>query len=558
MSNFTLSIILLFYSTPLGVIFLLYNVFSSIERADRVWKIDLAVLIFLIFLTYYYRNIIDIHAIIDQPRFIWNTYKQGFIKGLQSDFHAWPQIFQHGLFIVLIIPFFIKIINSYLVYCNRLKVSNSKLSNKHQDQEAELATSTFLGTVHNQKILVADKELNQHCLVIGTTGAGKTTTILNFVESAARRNLSCIYLDGKGSPELIDKLRTIADKYNRKFKVFSLRPKAEISETASYNPFGSGNATEWKNRIMSLFAEAQGKGQEHFSLAEQNYINFVSNVLYGLGQKDKKSIDLRALLTFLETREYLMAAANQVDPVMAEKLEKLHDDENNVHMATDVIKLLELFIYSSYGHLFNTHEKTNIINLQESILNNEIVLFLFDASAYLEDTKKIAKMVINDINSCFAGFDKFTPAFCIFDEFASYASSNLSETISLQRSKGLHGIIGTQSIASVKLKSMETKRVAEELIACCNTYIIQTINHDDDANLFAKVIGMKEQVQYTTTLYDRPTDMEENAKAVGSARLMEKFIISPQQIKELKQGEAILYRKAAHKAPIKIKVNLLY
>jgi type IV secretory pathway TraG/TraD family ATPase VirD4 len=406
-------------------------------------------------------------------------------------------------------------------------------------------------TVLSDSVVINDTELNQHALIIGTTGAGKTNTILNFVDSALARNLPVIYLDGKGSIELITMLSTIADKYQRTFKVFSLRPDDSITNLASYNPFSSGNATEWKNRIMSLFSEAKTKGQEHFSLAEQNYINFVSNVLYQMSIKKSQVIDLKVLLTFLENPELLLHVAKTVDGVLADKLATLHKEP----IAGDVIKLLELFIYSSYGELLDTTDKSNIISLKESILNHEMVLFLFDASAYPEDTKKIAKMVISDINSSFSSFDKFTKALCIFDEFASYASSNLAETISLQRSQGMHAIIGTQSIATVKLKSADTARIAEELIACCNTYIIHRINHVEDAGLFANVIGSSDIREYTMTVFDKKPKAD---RALGSSKMVQKFKITPDEIKQLQVGEAIIYRKANGSEVIRTNIRNIF
>lgn len=548
----------LFYNPWLGILFMLYCSFSLLSPVSRIWKIDLLCFLALLAIAIYNRNHINLSAVINQPQYILGLYKDNSaFMALNNSVLGFGKIFSNGLYVGLLLPLFIKLIRSFIGYYLIMKDNRLKLAEAESHQQKLIAVSTFMGVSEDNNIYISDKEFNQHCLIVGTTGAGKTTTILNIINSVASRGLPCIYLDGKGSPELVDKLRIIATRHNRPFKVFALRPNMNISETAYYNPFSSGTATEWKNRIMSLFAEAQGKGQEHFSLAEQNYINFVSNVLHGLSQKENQSIDLKILLTFLENQDLLIAAAKKIDPVMATKLDKLHNDATNKHMAADVVKLLELFIYSSYGHLFDTDEKANIINIRESVLNGEIVLFLFDASAYLEDTKKIAKMVINDINSCFASFDTFTPAFCVFDEFASYASSNLSETISLQRSKGLHAIIGTQSIASVKLKSIETRRVAEELIACCNTYIIQMLNHNDDAELFANIIGKHEVLQRTTTVYDRDTINETNAKAMGSIRMVEKYKISTEEIKRLKTGEAILYRKVVGLEPCKITVNNL-
>lgn len=429
-------------------------------------------------------------------------------------------------------------------------------ANSEQVQPSALDMIYLGHTQSGQSIYLTPGELNQHCLIVGTTGAGKTNTILNLVKSTLACSLPCLYLDGKGSPDLIHKLQQLAHLNNKPFKVFSLRPSANLPSQAAYNPFSSGNATEWKNRIMSLFAEAQGKGQEHFSLAEQNYINFVSHVLYRLSIEKNLVVDLKVLLTFLENPERLLIVARDVDPKIAEKLYKLHNDSSTRQMAGDVIKLLELFIYSSYGGFFDTTDKSNIINLRESISNKELVLFLFDASTYPEDTKKVAKMVINDINSCFSSFESFTPALCVFDEFASYASSNLAETISLQRSQGMHAVIGTQSIATVKLKSADSRRVAEELVACCNTFIIHALNHVEDAELFAKVIGTQDVMQYTMNIYDKrlspKTKANDKSRVIGNTKIVEKFKISPQQIKELKQGEAIVYRKAANLSAIKV------
>ena len=236
--------------------------------------------------------------------------------------------------------------------------------------------------------------------------------------------------------------------------------------------------------------------------------------------------------------------------------------------------------------------KDNIINLTQSIANNEIVLFLFDASAYAEDTNKIAKMVISDINSSFADIGSsgnFTKCFCIFDEFASYASSNLAETISLHRSQGMHAIIGTQSIATVKLKNNDTKRIAEELIACCNTYITQAINHPADAETMAHIMGTKPGYTVTTQISNNPNNNLNNringhhhnhgmlnssqhkagmfslgsifGNNAGSAsnisrsiRYGDEFKIQPQQLKSLRQGEAIIYRKVVGYDPIHVNI----
>mgnify|MGYP000101834370 CR=1 FL=1 len=532
---FVLSLALAIYNLPLGILCLVY--FGLTSLLNKTFVLDLLILITVIIIAII---TFDFAALSAQIKFVSHYYSEhGLLALIDYQLINWHNLlYQHGFSLLIIIPLTMRILDAYRQKNTPITLQAANVSNH--------------GTLLNDTLLppyvIADNELNQHCLIIGTTGAGKTSTMLHFVLQQAKNNIPIIYIDGKGSIDLIDKLQQIADQHQRVFKVFNLRQRPNLTNAAGYNPFASGTATEWTNRIMALFTQASSRGQEHFSLQEQNYINFVAKILYQHG----KLVDLRMFLALLEQPEKLLKLAQRVDPIIAMKLAALHNDSNINHMVNDVVKLLEIFIYSDYGHLFNTKELNNVINLRESILNKEIVLFLFDASSYPEDTKKVARMVINDINSCFADFTAFTKCLCVFDEFASYASDNLSDIISLQRSKGMHAIIGTQSIVTVKLKSENTKRVAEELLACCNTFIIHRINHSEDAEILANIIGS--QKTYSTTIHiDDQSEADANKH---SLKLVDEYKIHPQLLKELQTGEAVIYRKASA-APIppqKIKI----
>lgn len=534
-------LLLLAVVLPLGVLFILYIVLGLV--IVKRWLYDLLILLLVLFFGGEWLNASNL---VNQLLGVIANYGDyGFLKTLQIEAMGWRSITTNGALILLAIPLLVININNLLRYLNIKE-------QKQRDLGLDIAVSehvTLGKTKGGIDVTLSDKELNQHCLIVGTTGSGKTTTILNFVESAVRRGLPVVYLDGKGSFDLVDKLSKVANHYGRVFKVFTLRPKSNVSNLAGYNPFSSGSATEWKNRIMSLFNQSENRGQEHFSLSEQNYINFIANILSKLG----KPIDLRLFLAFLENPDKLIKLAYEVDAEVAQKIVKLHEGKEVAQLVGDILKMLELFIYSDYGHLFNTTSMDNVIKLKESITNGEIVLFMFDASAFAEDTNKVAKMVVNDLNSSFSDLSSFTKCYCIFDEFASYASSNLAETISLHRSNGIHAIIGTQSITTVKLKSPETKRVADELIACCNTYIVQTVNHSEDAELLAQVLGTRKSLEITAQIDSKAG----GNTGLGSVKQVHEFKIHPQDLKDLRTGEAIVYRKVSGKSPVKTKINEL-
>ncbi|MFN8771015.1 MAG: type IV secretory system conjugative DNA transfer family protein [Neisseriaceae bacterium] len=435
------------------------------------------------------------------------------------------------------------IINSKLDRAN-IKRRSKEIAKKKQSNDINIGKSL----INNAPVFLTHRELNQHALVCGTTGAGKTNTLCLLIENFVQDNRPVIMLDGKGSMDLADKLAKVAENHGKTFKLFTLHPELVPANletyVASYNPFAVGTFTQWKNKVMSLFSQASGKGQEHYALAEETFLNIVVQILYAAG----KPVDLIVINNALTDIEALQAyARKQNQDQLANNLSGL-DPES----VGDIKNMINLFIESSYGHLFNTRKVSNIINLSNALNNNEIILFMFDSSGYKSDTEKIAKMVINDINSTFSQLSTPIESLCIFDEFASYASPNLSDTISLQRSNGMHAVIGTQSVTTVGLKNSETGRIAEELIACCNTYIVQAINHDADAERFSSIFGTKKTHEVTSQI---DVASGGGSTGMGSSKEVREFMVHPDQFKNQYTGEAYVLRKVLGLEPEHVKIR---
>ncbi len=320
-----INLLIIAYSLPLGLASVAYFGLTN-GLLDKTLTIDSFILV-VILITGLVNFSAPIYLI--QPTVIIDYYTQhGLWELINYQLTNWSAIILHScLGLVLLIPLFIRII--YAIYtssevfhatphnsssgliwipeCRRSLLpifdpNTNKATlpdaNAQKNSQADLAQTILNNSILSKPVAIMDAELNQHCLLVGTTGSGKTSTMLHFVESMAERNFPVVYLDGKGSSYLINKLKAIAIKHGRVFKVFTLRPgiNSDLTNLAGYNPFGSGTATEWKNRIMALFTQAQNRGQEHFSLGEQNYINFVAKILYSWG----KPVDLRIFLALLE------------------------------------------------------------------------------------------------------------------------------------------------------------------------------------------------------------------------------------------------------------------
>ncbi|WP_425378049.1 type IV secretion system DNA-binding domain-containing protein [Spiroplasma endosymbiont of Polydrusus pterygomalis] len=111
----------------------------------------------------------------------------------------------------------------------------------------------------NNDIGLIKSNLNQHTLLIGTTGSGKTTTLLQIVkELRVKFRETTIIIDGKGDIDLINKVK-------------KLDPNDfiwEINGITEYNPFANKDKVILADKMMSLF-----------EFSEQYYQNLYHNYL---------------------------------------------------------------------------------------------------------------------------------------------------------------------------------------------------------------------------------------------------------------------------------------
>ena len=108
----------------------------------------------------------------------------------------------------------------------------------------------------HQKSLPSDKVLDTksraHLFAIGTTGSGKTSNIVRYVENAIKNGQPTIIVDGNGGTkehDLATVSRKLAKKYGRKVYLVN---QSDLSNTNPYNPFSDLSATEVKDMLVSM------------------------------------------------------------------------------------------------------------------------------------------------------------------------------------------------------------------------------------------------------------------------------------------------------------------
>ena len=386
---------------------------------------------------------------------------------------------------------------------------------------------TLLGTEKGtgKPVIITDREANQHELLVGTTGSGKTTMIANFAESATQRELACLAIDGKGDPDLADRARILAQKHDRVFKHFSMH-----GPSCRYDPLAHGGITELKDKLLYLTEWSE----PHYEALAGRCLQFVFRVFERAG-----------------VRPDLVELGRHLDPdALAGIIRRVADRQERA----DLLELLDTFktgeirglaarlaqlTESEIGHLFR--REGDVIDLYQAVLEGQVVVFSLDSLAYPEYSRLLGRLIVADIKCAAARAcrEKRRLAYCIFDEFNVFCSPAVVDLIGKARGAGICAVIATQSLSDIEAAA--GKAVVNQIVDNCNTFIVQRQNAPESAEILAGVIGTREGVEVTRQVQSVAGIALDTG--LGSVRRVREYVVHPDEIKNLKTGEAIVVRK---------------
>lgn len=402
---------------------------------------------------------------------------------------------------------------------SRAKMSSSM--NRRLENERHPEDGTVVGMDHKGTIVkVSDRELNGHCLVLGATGAGKTTTLMNFIESATARNIPLIIVDGKGELEFAERVRKIAEGFGRNFKLFSMK-----EDSFHYNPLRHGNFTEIKDKLISITDWTE----PHYKLMSERYLQSAARVLMEAGER----IDLVNVAEKIEPGS-LEVVARGLPEEVSSRIFSIIDEVNDD--IGGLLNRLAVFSESEIGELLSDTGHDNTIDLIESIEQNEVVFFSLDSLRFPEYSKLLGRLIVIDLKTAAARmFGRNKKIFCIFDEFGVFAGDQVTDFINKSRGAGYHVILSTQELADLRVGGRT--ELMEQILGNTNIKIIHRQDVPSSAELLASLIGTEDDVLVTRQIN------EIGVTGLGSIREEKSFIVHPDDIKRLEVGEAFMIKK---------------
>lgn len=400
----------------------------------------------------------------------------------------------------------------------------------------------FIGiNPQKQPVHLSDHERGMHTQVIGSTGFGKTTSVLMpLLLNDMRCGKAVVFIDGKGDKESLNSFMSIVREAGREHDAYIFAPAfANISNP--WNPLASGNPVVQKDRIVG----AQIWSDEYYKKKGEDMLQTVLHIFD----------DLRVTASFPRLAQFLRNP--DADFIKGKKFRdpKIEGDyqtmkitlKNEAKNYAGIISDINLFSESFLKPLFKEESKDEI-KLYDIVRNQKIVYFSLPVLMMEETMKRIARMVIHDLKIVCSDIQNYTdktsrPPISVFiDEFASFATENFVEFLNKARSAGMGITIIHQSMGDIEAVD---KNFARQVFENTNIKIVLRIDDPATIEQYARMAGTRQEMKYT---YQTDRDFFGQSPSGGaSMREVDVFKIDPNTFRSLGIGEAVVMVKSSRK-----------
>jgi hypothetical protein len=391
-----------------------------------------------------------------------------------------------------------------------------------------------------KEVILTEKNLNYHTQVVGGSGAGKTNLIKKVIADKIHNGSGLIFLDLKADFDTVEWISRAASSAGRldKLKILSLTD-ADLS--LNYNPMKRGGVSELHSKIMNSIEWSE----EYYRKASSQALHGALTLLcerrdrYGL---EFDLFDVYEVVSFSGKVERMLNSHefdSKTVEITEERIEGLRkkDGFRTIQgLSTDLYNLTR----SAAGPMLGLNSSVPEIDIFESICAGDIVYFLMDSMSEKESSEMLGRILLQDLIQATGQIYKSvpeqmrTPAQVIIDEFASFATPNFIDFINRARGAGLGIMVAHQSRGDLREVS---DNFCDRLERNCGTKLIFGTDNDEDAEAFASMVGTRTTSKDTQQM--EQGWFSEKDTGMISRREVEEFIVHPNEIKNLGQGEVL-------------------
>ena len=343
-----------------------------------------------------------------------------------------------------------------------------------------------------QELWLKGKDILTHTLLFGTTGSGKTETLVSLSYNALATGSGLFYIDPKASPKLSFQIWQMARYLGRDddFRILNYstsgkeRGQSPKRRSNTNNPFTIGTAEGLTQLLMALMPASDG-GNSIFASKAETLITGVMYALVDLRDKGLLKLSTNAIRDALNLEKCVVLALRpELDPENREAIQNALATSGWVagrEMKDQPPSFAEQYGYAqsyfgralssltdTYSHIYGVEDGE--VDFADAILQRRILVVtlpsLEKASPELANLGKISLSAIR--NACAVGLGSniegdaadvleslptdaigIGPFVCIVDEYAAIVTPGFEVVLTQGRGLGIAAIVASQDYAGI-------------------------------------------------------------------------------------------------------------
>ncbi len=362
-------------------------------------------------------------------------------------------------------------------------------------------------------VFLSDQARVRHSHIVGSPGSGKTEATKSLIFEDILRGRGAFIIDAKGDRELYDEVRAYCRLVGRE-QDLRLLSATHPEESSVWNPCGLGDASQLQSKFLNanVYSEPFYAKACEFGLI-QAFNQLVRSRPRGFGLSDL-------------VRELRIIAEKE----KSETLEGLFYDFGNL-ASGEWSEVLGCRPEKTRGREFS---------LLDVVQKNQILFVDLPTEGRSIQSSRLGRLLTQEL-ILISGLRKNFPVlnrsgvFSVYiDEFDAFATDSFITFLNKGRSSNFMIHIAHQTLSDLRKVSQE---FAGQVMGNCNVHLIFRQDDPDDAELWSRFIGTHQVTKRTYQTQDG------SRTGMSSNREVQEFLVSPDQIKNLRVGECIVSAK---------------
>lgn len=411
-----------------------------------------------------------------------------------------------------------------------------------------------ISLISKKPVFLNVKMRQQHTIVSGATGQGKTTLLKTLLSHSLKHNHPVIIIDPKGEREDILEMKRKARFYGRE-KDFCLFSLSFPEESFAYNPLLNGTTEQIKTRLM----DGLRFEEEYYKAQASLFLGGILSAIQFLNQP----VSFALLDSYLQDRTKIKDLSDEIlghnKAENSEEQRELIEELNTLLTQIQSIPKQDLAGLQAQISSINCLEFRKILSpsnfhwkhffsFEDILRHKKVAYFQMNVNGYGEISRQIGRMILQDLkvlsNQIQSGQKHFSYDFCacFIDEFGSFATRDFADFLKMARSSRIGIHLFCQGLSDLSRLTADFKN---QIIGNTINKILFRQDVGNDAEEWAKVAGTFSSRKKTYQITGMETDEEMTGE--GTVRDVKEMKIEFDVFKNLSQGQAVLIDKAFHR-----------